>query len=71
MEAIIIRWGRTPFGRLENESLESLIAAVARELIEQASQMQWPDADLGFVLNMDASSMANDCSILEAIEGCP
>jgi len=36
MEACIVGWGHTPFGRLEDESLESLIGAAAREAIGQA-----------------------------------
>jgi acetyl-CoA C-acetyltransferase len=36
VEAIIVGWGHTPFGRLDNRSLEDLIHASAREALKSA-----------------------------------
>lgn len=37
MDALIVGWGHTPFGRLDNMSLEALIVSSAREAMDDAA----------------------------------
>src|SRR3954451_874107 len=59
MTASIVGWAHTPFGKLENETVESLVVRVANEAVEHAG-LQPEDVDEIYLGHFNAGFSAQD-----------